>query len=123
MAASLERLGATLSLTEEEEAGLVPAGLWHAESGSRGFYVVGRVLSSKPFHPEALQSTLRMAFNPGKGMDFKMIEGDRFLLQFFHSLDRERVLARSPWAYDKNLVILAPVDYEDNPNLVDFKFL
>ncbi|KAL0293650.1 UNVERIFIED_CONTAM: hypothetical protein Sangu_3233900 [Sesamum angustifolium] len=29
-----------------------------------GFYVVGRVLSSKPFHPEALQSTLRMAFNP-----------------------------------------------------------
>ncbi|KAK4383855.1 hypothetical protein Sango_3112700 [Sesamum angolense] len=88
-----------------------------------GFYVVGRVLSSKPFHPEALQSTLRMAFNPGKGMDFKMIEGDRFLLQFFHSLDRERVLARSPWAYDKNLVILAPVDYEDNPNLVDFKFL
>ncbi|KAK4406432.1 hypothetical protein Sango_0649700 [Sesamum angolense] len=65
MAASLERLGETLSLTEEEEAGLVvPAGLWQSESGSRGFYVVGRVLSSKPFHPEALQSTLRMAFNP-----------------------------------------------------------
>ncbi|KAL0327087.1 UNVERIFIED_CONTAM: hypothetical protein Sangu_1786700 [Sesamum angustifolium] len=123
MDSDLDRLGVALSLTEEEESGLVvPAGLWHAEPISRSFYIVGRLLSTKPFHPEALQSTLRAAFNPGKGLDFKMIEGDRFLLRFFHPLDRDRVLVRCPWAYDKHLLILAPVNPTDNPSLVDLNF-
>ncbi|KAL0406171.1 UNVERIFIED_CONTAM: hypothetical protein Slati_3931000 [Sesamum latifolium] len=93
-----------------------------AEPLSRGFFIVGRLLSSKSFHPEALQTTLRAAFNPVKGMDFKLIEGGRFLLKFFHVLDRDRVLDRCPWAYDKTLLVLAPVDASDDPNLVELNF-
>ncbi|KAL0454591.1 UNVERIFIED_CONTAM: hypothetical protein Slati_0798300 [Sesamum latifolium] len=123
MASDLERLGSILSLMEEEDSGfLFPTGLWHAESLTQGFYVVGRLLASKSFHPDALHSTLKSTFNPGKGMEFKMIEGERFLLRFFHGLDRRRVLERSPWAYDKNLVILAPVEASDNPSEIDLNW-
>ncbi|KAL0327910.1 UNVERIFIED_CONTAM: putative mitochondrial protein [Sesamum calycinum] len=115
MDSELGRLGSALSLTEEEEVGLVcPTGLWHTEPLARGFFIVGRLLSSKPFHPEALQTTLRTTFNPVKGMDLKMIEDSRFLLKFFHVVDRDRVLDRCPWAFDKNLLVFAPVDLDSS---------
>ncbi|KAL0342575.1 UNVERIFIED_CONTAM: hypothetical protein Scaly_1920100 [Sesamum calycinum] len=79
MASKLNRLGASLSLTEEEEAGVVlPTGLWHADSVT--------------------------------------------LLKFFHILDRNWVLERCPWAFDKNLLVLAPVEAADDPNLVDLNW-
>ncbi|KAK4438867.1 hypothetical protein Salat_0221300, partial [Sesamum alatum] len=46
----LDRLGAALSLTEEESGLVLLAGMWHVKTASRGFYIVGRLLSSKPFH-------------------------------------------------------------------------
>ncbi|KAL0399728.1 UNVERIFIED_CONTAM: hypothetical protein Sradi_2316100 [Sesamum radiatum] len=57
-----------------------------------------------------------------RSFEFKMIEGDRFLLKFFHVLERDRVLERCPWAYDKQLLILAPVDTADDPNTVDLNW-
>ncbi|KAL0402427.1 UNVERIFIED_CONTAM: hypothetical protein Slati_4272600 [Sesamum latifolium] len=120
MDSELGRLGASLTVTEDEEmGGVVPSGLWHSEPVTRGFFIVGRLVSSKSFHPEALHSTLKVAFNPVRGMDFKMIDDERFLLKFFHIIDRDRVLERCPWAYDKNLLVLAPVDADDDPKLVD----
>ncbi|KAL0446259.1 UNVERIFIED_CONTAM: hypothetical protein Slati_1753800 [Sesamum latifolium] len=52
-------------------------------------------------------------------MDFELIESNCFLLKFSHRLDRDRVLARRPWAYDKNLLVLASVEAEDNPSTID----
>ncbi|KAL0283171.1 UNVERIFIED_CONTAM: hypothetical protein Sangu_2906700 [Sesamum angustifolium] len=120
MESDLSGLGASLSLTEEEEAGLVlPMGLWHSKPLIQGFFVVGRIISQKAFHSEALQNTLKLAFNTVRGFEFKMIEGDRFLLKFLHILDRDRVLERCPWAYDKQLLVLTPVD---DSNLVDLNW-
>ncbi|KAL0301901.1 UNVERIFIED_CONTAM: hypothetical protein Sradi_6466900 [Sesamum radiatum] len=56
-----------------------------------------------------------MAFNLVRGMDFKVIEGNQFLLQFHHNLDRNKVLERAPWAFDKCLVILAAVEEHQSP--------
>ncbi|KAL0427155.1 UNVERIFIED_CONTAM: hypothetical protein Slati_2890300 [Sesamum latifolium] len=55
-------------------------------------------------------------------MEFKLIDGGRFLLKFFHIVDRDRVLDRCPWAYDKNLLVLAAVEAEDDPNLLDLNW-
>ncbi|KAK4434326.1 F-box/FBD/LRR-repeat protein [Sesamum alatum] len=93
MDSDLHRLSASLSLTEEEDVGeVMPTGVWHTDPTAHGFLVVGRLLSSRSFHPDALQSTLPSVFNPVRGMEFRMIEGDRFLLKFFHALDRQRVM-------------------------------
>ncbi|KAL0412095.1 UNVERIFIED_CONTAM: hypothetical protein Slati_3799200 [Sesamum latifolium] len=105
---------------EEEEVGwVVLVGLWHSEPLTRGFYIVGRLVSSKSFHPKAPHTTLRAAFNPVRGMEFKVMDEEQFLIKFFHILDHNRVLERCPWAYDKNLLVLAPVEAEDDPKLVD----
>ncbi|KAL0395613.1 UNVERIFIED_CONTAM: hypothetical protein Scaly_0009700 [Sesamum calycinum] len=87
----LGRLGSSLSLTDEEESGLVvPTGL--------------------------------AAFSPIRGMEFKLIAGDRFLFKFSHPLDRDRVLGRFPWAFDKNLVVLAFMDATNDPLFVDLNW-
>ncbi|KAL0349644.1 UNVERIFIED_CONTAM: hypothetical protein Sradi_4113600 [Sesamum radiatum] len=92
-------LGSSLSLTKEDQS-VFPIGLLHAEPLSRGFFVVGHLLSKKSFHLEAFHSTLKAAFNP----------------------DRDRMLERCPYAFDKNLLVLAPVEAEDDPNLMDLNW-
>ncbi|KAL0452306.1 UNVERIFIED_CONTAM: hypothetical protein Slati_1208700 [Sesamum latifolium] len=52
-------------------------------------------------------------------MEFKLMEEERFLLKFFHILDHNRVLEGYPWAYHKKLLVLALVEAEDDPKLVD----
>ncbi|KAL0428199.1 UNVERIFIED_CONTAM: hypothetical protein Slati_2994700 [Sesamum latifolium] len=120
MESDLGRLGVSLSLTEEEEAGwVVPTGLWHSEPLTRSYYIVGRLVFSKSFHPGALHTTLKTAFNPVRGIEFKLLDDERFLIKFFYILDHNRVLERRPWAYDNNLLVLAPVEAEDDPQSVD----
>ncbi|KAK4391663.1 putative mitochondrial protein [Sesamum angolense] len=120
MEADLSRLEESLVLTEEEDLGVVmPMGIWHSDPKNGGFHVVGCVLSHKPYHVAALKTVLKSFLNLAKGMDISFIEGDRFLLKFFHSVDRDRVLASDPWAFEKNLVVLAPVSDIDNPAEVD----
>ncbi|KAK4424711.1 hypothetical protein Salat_1664700 [Sesamum alatum] len=97
----------------------MPTGVWHADMANPGSLVVGRLLSIRSLHPEALQSTLRTSFNPVRGMEFRMIEDDRLFLKFCHPLDRQRIIANCPWAFDKSLLVLAPVESSDNPALID----
>ncbi|KAL0325489.1 UNVERIFIED_CONTAM: putative mitochondrial protein [Sesamum radiatum] len=97
----------------------MPTGIWHSDPENGGFHVVGCVLSHKPYHVAALKTVLKSSLNPAKGMDISFIEGDRFLLKFFHSVDRDQVLASGPWAFEKNLVVLAPMSDIDNPAEVD----
>ncbi|KAK4425996.1 hypothetical protein Salat_1793600 [Sesamum alatum] len=115
----INRLGVSLSLFEEDSRLIMPTGTWHAKPVDQGLFVVGRLLSSRTFHPDALQSTFLDAFKPVRGMEFKLIEGVRFLLKFFHSIDRQMVLTNCPWAYDKNLLVLAPLESMENPSSVD----
>ncbi|KAL0295713.1 UNVERIFIED_CONTAM: hypothetical protein Scaly_3091100 [Sesamum calycinum] len=50
-----------------------------------------------------------------KGMDFKVIEDNRFLIRFNHVLNCNRVLDRCPWAYKKCLILVAKVEEDQNP--------
>ncbi|KAK4415678.1 Crocetin glucosyltransferase, chloroplastic [Sesamum alatum] len=101
---------------------VVPLGVWHGESESQGHFIVGRILSPKPFHDEALRTVLQTAFNPVRGMDFKVLEDNRFLIRFNHILDCNRVLEHSPWAYEKCFVIVARVEENQNPYEIDLKW-
>ncbi|KAK4428387.1 hypothetical protein Salat_1138300 [Sesamum alatum] len=116
----LHNPGKSLSITDEEENDtLILTGLWHKEVELEGFYIVGRVLSSKSIHTEALRTTVMASFNLVRGMDLRTIDHRRFLLRFNHVLDRDCVLERSPWAFDKNLIIMAKVSGNENPTEID----
>ncbi|KAK4438883.1 hypothetical protein Salat_0222900 [Sesamum alatum] len=112
----LLKLGQNLSLSYVEVTRVeIPLDLWNSDTDLPGFCVVGRLLSHKSFHFEALRSTLTTAFNPIRGMDMKMIDGNHFLVRIDHHVDRKRVLDNSPWAFEKNLIVLQPVATEENP--------
>ncbi|KAL0420649.1 UNVERIFIED_CONTAM: hypothetical protein Slati_3087800 [Sesamum latifolium] len=105
---------------EEEELGVVMfAGIWHSDSDTGGFYLVGCIYSHKPYHVEALKTILQSSLNPAKGMAISFIENGRFLLKFFHVAYRDRVLECGPWAFEKSLIALAQVAENENPAEVD----
>ncbi|KAL0448004.1 UNVERIFIED_CONTAM: hypothetical protein Slati_1928300 [Sesamum latifolium] len=116
MEADLHKMGKALVLIEEEDMGVVmPAGVWNSDFEARGFHLVGSILSHKPYNNEALKSVLQSSFNPAKGMHITFIENGRFLLKIFHITDRTRVLESGPWAFEKNLILLAMVSDDENP--------
>ncbi|KAK4432371.1 hypothetical protein Salat_0999200 [Sesamum alatum] len=48
-----------------------------------------------------------------------MIDGNRVLFRFDHQIDMKRVIDNSPWAFDRNLLVIKPVAVEENPMKVD----
>ncbi|KAL0449474.1 UNVERIFIED_CONTAM: hypothetical protein Slati_1503800 [Sesamum latifolium] len=112
----IAKLGKILSLSTEEENGVVmPSDLWHSESDLQSFCAVGRLLSHKSLNFDALRSTLTASFNPIRGMNMRMIDGNRILFCFNHQVDRKRVLENSHWAYEKSLLVLRAVESDENP--------
>ncbi|KAK4435593.1 hypothetical protein Salat_0722800 [Sesamum alatum] len=93
MAHEMGKMKEALNFAEaENNSVMVPLGLWHAETDSQGFYLVGRLLGRRNFNFEALKQTLMNVFNPLKGLDIRLIENGRLLFKFTHILDRKRVI-------------------------------
>ncbi|KAL0361162.1 UNVERIFIED_CONTAM: hypothetical protein Sradi_3800700 [Sesamum radiatum] len=118
-----ERLAKSLVLTEEEGARLiVPAGIWNETVAREGYYLVGRLLSSKPYRIEYLRSTLASIINPLKGMSVTELEGNRLLFKFNHVIDRKKVMEGCPWTFERNLLVLRLVENEDNPQTMELNW-
>ncbi|KAL0302974.1 UNVERIFIED_CONTAM: hypothetical protein Sradi_6165500 [Sesamum radiatum] len=96
----------------------MPAGIWHSDPDNGGFHVVGCVYSHKSYHVEAIKTVLQSSLNPAKGMTISFIENGHFLLKFFRAIDRDRILESGPWAFEKNLIVLAKVAENENPTEV-----
>ncbi|KAL0296119.1 UNVERIFIED_CONTAM: hypothetical protein Sradi_6664000 [Sesamum radiatum] len=60
-----------------------------------------------------------LSFNPVRGMDLKLLNGNRFLLKFNHIIDRNRVLEGCPWSFEKNLLVLSSIGANENPSDVN----
>ncbi|KAL0313473.1 UNVERIFIED_CONTAM: hypothetical protein Sradi_5746600 [Sesamum radiatum] len=115
MDTSLERLTRTLVLTEDEEAGLdvgTPVGQGSVEH--QGYLVVGRLLTPRAFRYDVLKSTLISVIRQVRGMDVRLLADHRFLIRFTHIADRDRALKGCPWAFDRNLVILASITDDES---------
>ncbi|KAL0448943.1 UNVERIFIED_CONTAM: hypothetical protein Slati_1450700 [Sesamum latifolium] len=101
MDSDLGHLGSSLSFTQEEELGVgFPHGVMARRTALKGFHYSWAPSINKIFHPEALHTTLKVAFNPVARPGAE----------------------RCPWAYNKNLLVLAPVEDSDDPNLIDLNW-
>lgn len=59
-------------------------------------------------------------WQPVKGMTGKDLEGNRYVFNFFHALDVERVLAEGPWSFQRNFLLLKSLKQNENPHAVVF---
>ncbi|KAI7989409.1 Uncharacterized protein LOK49_LG13G02902 [Camellia lanceoleosa] len=103
MESDLGGLANRLHLTEEEEAVVIVSADHTKSSEERSWLcLVGRILTHRPVNAEAFRSTMA-AFN--------------------HIVDKKRVLARGPWNFDKQLVLLEELDGSLQPSEVQFRFV
>lgn len=96
-----------LTIGEEEEGGLVLEG----DCGNEAEYefslcLVGRFLVTKSVNFQAMQDTLIPIWQPMKGIEVKELPDCRYLFQFFHIRDMERVLQDGLWSFVNNTLLL-----------------
>ncbi|KAI7982559.1 Uncharacterized protein LOK49_LG15G00812 [Camellia lanceoleosa] len=124
MEVSLEDLAQWLVLTEEDEAEVVVDDV-HIQSTEEkaGLCLVGKLLTMRHFSMDALRSTLLSVWKASKGVVFKLLGNNLFLIQFGHIVDKRRVMANGPWSFDKHLVMLKDFNGALQPSEITFSIV
>ncbi|KAM6569081.1 hypothetical protein CsatB_017066 [Cannabis sativa] len=116
----LEHRWDTICLEEEEESEEI---LEDEEDGNPEFDVrwslVGKLLTGRISDYKVFQNMIADLWKPGKGMTVKILEQNRFLFQFYHEIDIQRVINGSPWTFDRKHLILKRLKAGDNPKMVE----
>ncbi|KAF4375471.1 hypothetical protein F8388_024130 [Cannabis sativa] len=68
--------------------------------------LIGRLLFGKVSDFQIFQNIMADLWKPGKGIFIKRLEQNRFLFQFYHEIDIQRVLDGSPWTYDRKQLLI-----------------
>lgn len=109
-------LANSVSLTSKEEVEIAVGG---DATGSDGddvtFDVVGRIASEKNYSSHTIQSNIERLLRPVKGVRFQFLEENRFILHFYHPLDRTHALEGSPWLIQGNALLLALITPNEDP--------
>ncbi|KAF4349769.1 hypothetical protein G4B88_029517 [Cannabis sativa] len=80
--------------------------------------LVGRLLSGKVSDFKIFQNIMADLWKPGKGITIKILDQNRFLFQFYHEIDIQRVIDGSPWTYDRKQLIIERLKQDENPRMV-----
>ncbi|MFQ6627575.1 hypothetical protein Gotur_006201, partial [Gossypium turneri] len=81
--------------------------------------LVGRCLTDSVVHFPSLHNTMADLWHPIGGICITEIGEKRYLFQFFHELDIERVVAGIPWFFNNHLIILQRVPIGVNPVVME----
>ncbi|CAH9119195.1 unnamed protein product [Cuscuta epithymum] len=90
-----------------------------------GFPVVGVVVTDRRIKLPGFQELMTSIWKPGKGMSIKEIGERRYLLNFNHVLDMNRVIEDGPWLFWRDLILLKvvqPDDITESMNLFETSF-
>ncbi|MFQ6652764.1 hypothetical protein Gotur_024475, partial [Gossypium turneri] len=77
--------------------------------------LVGRCLTDSVVHFPSLRNTMADLWHPIGGICITELGEKRYLFQFFHEVDLERVHAGIPWFFNNHLLILQKVPTGVNP--------
>ncbi|KEH25633.1 DUF4283 domain protein [Medicago truncatula] len=77
--------------------------------------LVGRVVVNKPVHLATLEARLGPIWDPMYQMSLIPMEDNKFMVQLYSKADLARILDRSPWLLDNNMIILKKVVVGENP--------
>ncbi|MFQ6666479.1 hypothetical protein Gotur_032805, partial [Gossypium turneri] len=86
----LDFAGLTINEEEEEVLQFQFEPLTGREVGV--FQLVGCFLTASTIHFSAMKSTMANLWHPVRGVQIRNLGGKRYLFQFFHVMDMERVL-------------------------------
>ncbi|XP_060969447.1 uncharacterized protein At4g02000-like [Cannabis sativa] len=107
---------------EDLEAVIVTAGEREEGIDDR-WCLVGRLLSNRVIDFEKMQNVLASLWQPGMEMFVKQLDTNRFLFQFYHEVDIQRVINGSPWTYDRMQLIIERLNVGGDPKLLTLNTL
>ena len=65
-----------------------------------------------------MQQTLAAIWKPGRRVFIKELDDNRFIFQFFHEFDIQRVVDGSPWYFNRKALIISRMSQDGNPRSV-----
>ncbi|XVF67588.1 hypothetical protein PTKIN_Ptkin10aG0133100 [Pterospermum kingtungense] len=85
--------------------------------------LVGRFLTERSINFNIMRHRLTSIWKPGRGVSMKDLGDQRYMFQFFHTVDLKRVLEGGPWTFDSHLLILHQLKPGEIPNRVPLNFV
>ncbi|MCH80235.1 hypothetical protein A2U01_0001001 [Trifolium medium] len=109
-----------LNLVDEEEEFEIPEEELQKEGGgfNPALCLVGRFLTNKPVRVDSMMENMAGVWTPVKGVAIKEVKQGRFIFQFFHHLDVQKVLRGGPWFFNKHMLILGAMGEGEEPEQV-----
>ncbi|KAE8790024.1 LRR receptor-like serine/threonine-protein kinase FLS2 [Hordeum vulgare] len=83
-------------------------------------HAIGKVLFEKPAHSNAISLSLGRVWCPIKGIDYREVGDNLFMITFKQEPGKRKVLEDGPWMFDKDLVVVE--DYDPGKRLEDYEF-
>lgn len=115
----LETKYANVSLVDEEDVGLESLETEAEKESGAGvdlrWAAVGRFLTDKSIKIQVMRQVLDSIWRPVKGVRIKAIEDNRFIFQFFHEKDMQRIIGEGPWAFENATLVLKRLGDGDQP--------
>lgn len=113
-----------LSLTEEEEGGMV----YHVDNEEDDVInfdlcLVGRFATDKSIRTHIMKERLAAIWRPVKGVSIQEVEPRLFLFQFYHKIDLARILDGGLWSFDNYMLVLGRLPVRELPEQVPLHHL
>ncbi|PPS10808.1 hypothetical protein GOBAR_AA09834 [Gossypium barbadense] len=106
-------------IDEEEEAFIEEASVVER---SYQLCLVGRYLTDSVVHLPSMRNTMEDLWHPIGRICISDLRNKRFLFQFFHEVEMQRVLSGTPWFFNNHLLILHLIQDGEDPLEVPLQF-
>ncbi|KAL2892709.1 Chaperone SurA [Bienertia sinuspersici] len=121
---SLEIAMSKFKLTEEEEEVLDMEEVQSEDMQPQiELCLVGKLVTISIFNVEAMKSVMKNAWKPQeKNFMVREMGKNLFIFHFFAAADRKQVLDSGPWAFDDHLMVLRPMEGDEQPENLEFSY-
>ncbi|KAL2921371.1 hypothetical protein RDABS01_012862 [Bienertia sinuspersici] len=84
--------------------------------------LIGKLLTERSINIEAFKSTMTKAWEVSGRIIIRVIGPNRYVFQFFHWRDKEKVLMGRLWCFDQNLLVLSEIAGSEQPDEVPLTY-
>ena len=122
MEIGLKDLWNKLSLTGDKKSEVVIEKDWIEETtDARRNCLLGKLLTKRVLNLEVMRSVVYKVWKLVGGLEIKEVDDKVYVFQFEYEIEKDRVLVRQPWSFNKSLIILKEFDGLSLPNSINIE--
>ena len=123
MADDLEEMWRQFLLTEEEQLELAIAKEWVDYISKKSRYcLLGKIVMRKNVNMEAMKMVFVKLWKIKAGISIREVGERLFIFQFEDEVEKDRVLQKQPWSFNKSLLVLKEINGDLRPEEVNMEW-